>query len=71
METENELDDRLMGFLCNGVELREQFALRYLAMKKFKESITGVLKHRKFPEIMEGLPPCGGFIEGQSELRDF
>ena len=33
-----------MRFLVNGVELLEQFSLRYLAMKLFKELSANVLK---------------------------
>ena len=52
-----------MRFLCNSVELEEQFSLRYLVVEKFEESITDVLERRDFSRIKAGIPPCNGSIE--------
>ena len=64
LEADHKLGNHFMQFLCNSVELTEQFLLRYLIVEKFKKSIIDVLNHHKLPGIMAGIPPCSGSIKG-------
>ena len=60
LEADHKLGNRFMWFLCNSVELLAQFLLRYLVVEKFEESITNILKRRKFPEIIAEIPHVAG-----------
>ena len=71
LKADCKLGNHFIRFLCNSIEIMEQFSLRYLAVEKFEELITDVLKRSKFPEIVVGIPLCNRSIERQSELHDF
>ena len=62
LEADRKLEDHFIRLLCDCIELAEKLSLGYISMEKFEESRANFLKHRKFPEIVAGIPSCCGSI---------